>query len=124
MNTIELNSEKLINLWKSACNWDLPIDCYDKTGSPDYPIYSIKLSKSISLIITLEDKHTIRLIFGDYLTYKKFEITSEQFESISLLHETSINEKQKKANQELIKKGEFELNVLLSNEEKIDLVNS
>ena len=124
MNTTELNSEKLINLWKSACSWDLPIDCYDKTGSPDYPIYSIKLSTNVSLIITLEDKHTIRLIFGDYLTYKKFEITSGQFELISLLHETSINEKQKKANQELIQKGEFELKVILSGQEKMDSVNA
>ncbi len=118
MNTTELISdltaEKLITLWEKACNWSLPIDNYEKSGSPEYPIYSIKLSTNVSLVITLEDKHTIRLLFSNFLTYKKFEITPDQFGELSLLHETSINEKQKSFNKELIQKGENELHSLLN----------
>lgn len=112
----EINLEKLIELWYRGCNYQLSIDNYDRSGNNEYPVYSIKMSDNVSIVISKEDKYRLRLIFSGYLTYKNFEISEEQFQKMEAEHEAAIETKQKTLNANAIKRGEYELDVLLQAE--------
>lgn len=112
----EIGIEKLIDLWKRGCNYQLSIDNYERSVDSEYPLYSIKMSDNVSLVISKEDKYFLRLVFSGYLTYKKFEISEEQFQQMEAEHESAIETKQRTLNENAIKRGEYELDVLLQAE--------
>jgi len=116
INVQEITLEKLIELWNKGCQYELSIDNYDRRGDDEYPVYSIKMSDNVSVVISNEDKYVIRLVFSGYLTYKKFELSKEQFQQMEGAHERAISEKQKKLNENAVKRGEYELSVLLQAE--------
>lgn len=112
----EIGLEKLIDLWERGCNYQLSIDNYERSGDNEYPVYSIKMSDNVSIVISKEDKYRLRLVFSGYLTYKNFEISEEQFQQMESQHEKAIEAKQKVLNSNAVKRGEYELNVLLQAE--------
>lgn len=131
----ELTAEDLTKIWSKACDWQLDIQNYRSSGTDEYPIITINLSTSLSIVAAkesifvketniIEDKYFVRLVFDNFLTYKKFELFPEQFEAMVILFENSISEKEKKQKEDLIKKGEFELNLIIQTINKDSVLNT
>lgn len=112
MDISKIEKNHAVILWTGACNINTPIDSFESqvdfsTGT--FSVCSIKLTPNLSISITLEEKFYIRIIFDEYITYKKFEISKEEFESLCELHQKIVAIINSQIKEKAIQKGKEDL---------------
>lgn len=109
-----LTTADIVKLWTKGCEWKLNREKY----LIERDICSIELATDLSIVLTDEStseekKYYAMIVFNGYINYQKTKIAPEQYISMVILLQKTIAEKEIEIKNDFIKKGEFNLNMLM-----------